>query len=255
MTNGTHIRGLVAAGLLASSPATALGAGGKANIEEGLPLTIESPYTIEKGGREVQLVTRYERTDEGEDDLLFEPRLEFGVWWNTELSVAAPFHFGSVPEDGLGPVNLELTYNLNQETLDLPAISFAGGLDFPTGDDAEGYDPFAKVLVSRTLGRSSYFHQAHFNLEYQWNDDVGATERAGRYTLALGYSARLNTDTLFLADVVREQEWEENVEMNLAEAGLRYQLLPQGVLSSGVGFGFGDESPDVRLTVGFQYEF
>lgn len=240
---------------LVAAPAPAFAGGGLANIEEGLPLTIESTYTIAYLGREFQLVSRYERGDEGVDSFLIEPRVELGIWWNTEFKITAPFLFGEIEPDGNRPIQLEFSYNLNQETLELPAFAVAGGFELPTGEDAEGYDPFLKLLVTRTLGRSMMFHQVHLNFLYQWNDQVQADERSGRYELAVGYSRRLGVDTLFVADFVREQEMEQEIEANLVEAGLRYKLLPQGILSGGIGFGTGDESPDVRVTIGFQYEF
>jgi hypothetical protein len=42
--------------------------------------------------------------------------------------------------------------------------------------------------------------------------------------------------------------------VNLAEIGIRYATTPQSVISTGIGFGIDDESPDVRFTLGFQYE-
>lgn len=60
---------------------------------------------------------------------------------------------------------------------------------------------------------------------------------------------------MVVLDLVREEELEKDEETNLAEIGLRYQLTPLTVLSAGAGFGFGDESPDVQLTLGFQVAF
>ena len=80
-------------------------------------------------------------------------------------------------------------------------------------------------------------------------------ERDGRYEVALGYSRRVGASAMLVADLVRFEEMTENDEVNLAEIGLRYATTPQSVVSAGVGFGFGDESPDVRLTLGVQYEF
>lgn len=249
---------LLAVALASGGASKGLAAGAKSNVEEGFPLTIESAYTLEYLGREAQFRGSYDRTDEGRSRYTVEPRLEAGVWWNTELTIAAPFLFGDdVEGDGLGPVNVEVTYNLNQDTLDLPAFSVAAGVDLPTGptEEAEGYDPFVKLLVTKTLGRTWTFQQLHLNLEYQWNAEAGEEERDGRYVAAIGYSRLLNPDTLFVADFVREQDRERHAETNLLEAGLRYQLLPQGVISAGIGFGIGDESPDVRFALGFQYEF
>jgi hypothetical protein len=73
--------------------------------------------------------------------------------------------------------------------------------------------------------------------------------------VVVGYEVRVSNDLIVLADVVREQELEEDREINLLEAGARYRLTPFSVLSAGVGFGVGDESPDVRTTVGFQVQF
>ena len=246
--------GVVVAIWLACSGSPALG-GGKTNIEEGLPLTIESAYTIDYLGREVQLVTRYERDDDGSDSVRLEPRIEFGAWYNLELTAAFPFLLGESEPNGNRPIELEATYNINQETLDLPAFSVGAGVELPTGSDAEGVDPFVKLLVTRTLGRTSMFHQLHLNLAYHWNAERQEGERSGHYMAAIGYSTRLNVDTLLVADFVREQDIEDNVEHNIIEAGIRYQLLPHGIISAGVGFGIGDESPEVRVTVGFQYEF
>lgn len=255
---------LMAGALLASvfflaSDQSAFAGGGQANIESGLPLHFEDTVPQEYLGREFQLVSRYERTGEGEDRWLLEPRLEFGIWHNTQLTIAAPFLFGDADEgDGLGPIELDLLYNLNQETLDLPAFAFKLGADFTGAANAgggDGIDPFIGVLVDRTIGDTSLYQKVHFNALYQFNGSQLDDERDGRYEVALGYSRRLGASTMFVADLVRLQDMMKNEESNFAEVGLRYATTPQSVLSAGVGFGIGDESPDVRLTLGFQFEF
>lgn len=233
--------------------------GGQANIEQGLPLQFEDTTPQEYLGREFQLVSRYERTHDGDDRFLFEPRLELGIWHNTQLTIGSPFLFGDADEgDGLGPVEVDLLYNLNQETFDLPAFAFKVGADF-TGAAAagggDGVDPFVGILIDRTIGRSSMYHKLHLNALYQFNGSQLEEERDGRYEVALGYSRRLGASAMLVADLVRFQEMTENDEVNLAEIGLRYATTPQSVISAGVGFGIGDESPDVRFTIGFQYEF
>ena len=237
----------------------AFAGGGQANIEQGLPLHFEDTVPQEYLGREFQLVSRYERTDDGEDRFLFEPRVELGISQNTQLTIATPFLFGNADEgDGLGPVELDLLYNLNQETLDLPAFALKLGADF-TGAAAagggDGVDPFVGLLIDRTIGKSSLYQKVHLNLLYQFNGEETDEERDGRYEVAVGYSRRIGASAMLVADLVRMQEMTENEEVNLAEIGIRYATTPQSVISTGVGFGIGDESPDVRLTVGLQYEF
>lgn len=71
----------------------------------------------------------------------------------------------------------------------------------------------------------------------------------------LGYSRRLDADTILVADFVREQKREKNVEANIVEVGIRRQITPLTVLSFGLGAGTGDESPEFRATAGFQRSF
>ena len=240
-------------------PQRARAGGGQGNIESGLPLHFEDTVPVEYLGREFQLVSQYERTGDGEDRWRFEPRLELGILQNTQLTIGTPFLFGSADEgDGLGPVEVDVLYNLNQETLDLPALALKAGAEF-TGAAAagggDGVDPFIGILVDRTIGRSSMYHKLHLNLMYQFNGSEMDDERDGRYEAAIGYSRRIGASALLVADLVRMQEMMENEEVNLAEIGIRYATTPQSVLSAGVGFGIGDESPDVRFTLGMQYEF
>ena len=252
-------RHLLAVLLVTLLPHPALAGGGQANIEQGLPLHFEDTTPQEYLGREFQFVGRYERDHEGRDRWLLEPRLEFGVWYNAQLTLAAPFLLGGADEgEGLAPPEVDLLYNLNQETLDLPAFAVKVGAEF-TGAAAagggDGIDPFVGLLVDRTIGRSSLYHKAHLNVQYQFNGDRLDDERDGRYEVALGYSRRVGASAMLVADLVRFEEMTEDDEVNLAEVGLRYATTPQSVVSAGVGFGFGDESPDVRLTLGVQYEF
>ena len=54
--------------------------------------------------------------------------------------------------DGLGPVELDLLYNLNQETLDLPAFALVAGADF-TGAASAGAGWRCSTRCGRATGR------------------------------------------------------------------------------------------------------
>lgn len=224
-------------------------------LESGYPLEIEDAYPLGYLGREFRTTTRYERGDDGGDALTFISQLEIGFPRNAAITVSQPFIFGNVEPDGVGNTELELLYNLNQETRTLPAFSVAGLLEFPTNDDAHGTDPGIELLATKTLPGTWRNHRVHANFLYQANDDVQAGQRGGRYKAVLGYSVVVTNELVFVADLVREQTMEEDEEHNLAEVGLRYQLTPRTVLSGGLGFGFGDESPDTRATFGLQFAF
>lgn len=225
------------------------------NLEEGLPVETTDAYPIPYLGREIQTVFNYDRGHEGVDSFIVTPRLEFGFPRNGQISIEVPVLFGEIEPDDIGETRLEWLYNFNQETLLLPAFAVTGAIDLPTGEDSQGVDPLVKFIITKTLSRSSLFHRLHVNLAYQFNDDEQPRERSDWYKASIGYSARLSNETLFVADYVREERKEEDIEFNLIETGVRYQLTPLTVISGGLGFGIGDESPDVRAILGFQYTF
>lgn len=225
------------------------------NLEEGLPIEVEDAYPIPYQGRELQGVFRYERTEDGEDRFVVEPRIEYGFAPNWQARLAVPFQFGSAEEDGIGDVGLEVFYNFNTESLQLPAFAVSVSADFPTGSDSAGVDPTLKVIATKTLGTGANLDRLHVNAAYSYNDQRQDEERRDRFSAVLGYSRRLNPETILLADLVYEQEEEEDKEAFLVELGIRYQRTPLNVLAIGAGVGLSKDSPDFRLTAGFQQSF
>lgn len=243
---------LVVAALAVSAPPSAADV---LDLEDGFPTSVEDAYPIGYLGREIQLHVSYERTHAGDDGVRFRPRVEFGFPRNGQLSIAQRFTSGSVEPNGVGPTELEFLYNVNQETLVLPAVALVARADLPTGKSAHGVDAGGKLLVSKTLPGTWHLHRLHANAFYQANDDVRPAERGARFRFVLGYSTVVTNELLFVGDLLREHTFTEDEELNLAEVGLRYALTPRMVISAGVGFGIGDESPDVRAALGVQYEF
>ena len=235
--------------------ASSLRAADHLNLEEGLPTDLTDATVLPLWGREYQVFGRWEQADDGTDSFTLTNRFEFGFPRNTQLSVAIPAIFGEVEPDGLGDVEVEALYNLNAETLTLPAFTFGGVLHTPTGEDSHGVDPGVKLLMTKTLPGTDWFQQIHANLTWWFNDDVQPGERGGGYKAVVGYSARVGPRATLILDLVREETEFDHEEFNLAEAGLRFQVNPRAVLSTGVGAGFGDESPDVRVTLGLQLTF
>lgn len=244
---------ILLAGLTAPGRAAA---GSVTEVEEDLPVSVDSAYPIPFMGREVQSFVRYVHGDEGIDEGQAEVRLEMGILRNTELKAGIPYHFGEAEPDGWRPADVELLYSVNQETLWLPAGSVAAGARSETGSDAHGYDPVAKLLLTKTIsGRTTQFQQLHANGAYRWNDEEQTGERDYELTLILGYSRRISSGLLFVSDVLRRWRMEDDHEENLAEAGIRWQVTPLITTSAGAGFGFGDHSPDTRVTAGVQVMF
>ena len=241
-----------AAGVLFLSPPAAAG---PLNLESGLPLEVEDAYATPFLNREYQGFLRYERSQHDEDTLDVVQRLELGVWYNTELTIEAPFHFGEGEPDDYGDTAIELLYNFNQETRTMPAAALSGTLIAPSGDRSEGLDSEAELLLTKTIPGTWDLHRVHLNGGYRFNDDEQEGEREGTYHVVAGYQVRATNDLVLLADVFREQELEEDKAINMVELGARYRVTPYALLSVGGGVGFGDDSPEVRTTAGLQMEF
>ena len=244
---------VVPAALLWPAP-SAHGQTDHTNLEEGLPVRVEDAYPTAFRNRELQLRVGWERTDEGQDRGTLEPRLEFGIAPNWQLKLGAPFNVGDADRRGSGDLQIGALYNFNQESLSLPAFALSGKLDIPTGEDSEGVDTTLKFIMTRTVDDAN-LGRFHLNLEWGHNFSALDDERDDTFAIIPGYSFRLNTDTMIVADFIREWEMESGKESNIFEVGARYQLEPLTVLSLGVGAGIGDDSPDFRVAFGFQLSF
>lgn len=240
--------GLGFLGMTLFLPTTAIAAD-HLNLEEGLPTEVEDAYPVPYKGLEVQGVLQYERNGNA-DQILLEPRLEYGIAPNTQVRFSAPFSLGE-GGNNIQDVGLEVFYNFNAESVTLPAFAVSVSADFPTGPDSAGVDPTVRLLATKTIGNAN-MDRLHLNLAYTHNFEANVNERENQFAAILGYSRRLNSDTMLVSDFVFEQEDEANEEIYLLELGIRHQLDPLTVFSVGAGAGLTKESPDFRLTVGFQ---
>lgn len=234
---------------------TAAQAADHANLEEGLPTEVEDAYPIAYKGRELQGQARYERTADGKNQFVLNPRLEYGFARNWQAKISAPFRLGSGDRTGSGDIGLEAFYNFNNESLRLPAFAVSARADLPTGRDSRGVDTTFKFIATKTLGAGQKLQRLHLNLIYRNNAKAQASERSGRYGAILGYSQRLNADTIGILDFVHEQELEKGKTSNILEAGLRRQVTPLRTLAIGAGMGIGKDSPNFRITTAFQQSF
>lgn len=236
--------------------ATVLGASGAAaqtdhlNLEEGIPTQVEDAYPTAFRNREFQIGPRYERADGGGNRVQLDPRIEIGPLRNTQLAITVPVLLGSADQTGSGDIQVDALYNFNTEGLSLPALSLGAQADFPTGEGRQGVDAQFKFLATKSI--SNRLARLHLNVIYARAGDPSPSERRNRYRAILGYSGRFGPDMILVADAVREQLREEGANSNVVELGLRRQMTPLIVLALGIGAGIGEESPDVRITLGLQ---
>ena len=225
------------------------------NLEEGLPIEVEDAYPIPYKGLEFQGRFTYER-NHGDDFLGLESRFEYGFAPNWQGRITIPVQFGgSDVSDGLGDVGLEVFYNFNAESLNVPAFALSVSGHFPTSRESKGVDPEIKFIMTKTLGKGANLDRLHLNLAYTRNTDASSNERQDLFQGILGYSRRLGSETLLVTDFVYEQEEEKNTDAYLLELGIRHQVNPLTVFTVGAGAGLTGNSPDFRINLGFQRSF
>lgn len=95
---------------LAALTATAAQAADHSNLETNFPLVVEDAYTVGRNGIETQLFARGRRLhDDPAGDGLSEltARIEWGAFSNFQLSVEAPYFFGSGEAADSGEIGVD----------------------------------------------------------------------------------------------------------------------------------------------------
>ena len=183
---------------------------------------------------------------------MLEPAIEYGLAPNTQLGVSVPVKAGNVDRRGSGDTHLKVLHNFFTESLIMPAFSIIGEVITPTGKDNDGVDTGVKLIATKSISKTG-LDRVHLNVGAKRNSHSHKSEDDVRGVVVAGYSRRLNADTVLVADVVHEQEVEEDKTKNVAEIGVRRQLTPRLGLSAGVGAGLNDDSPDWQANVGIQF--
>lgn len=227
------------------------------NLEEGLPVEVTDAYSLEYLGRELQTRLQYRYTPDGAHEAYVEPRFEFGIPYNGQIAVRVPLVGRFVEGDehfDLGRVALDYMYNLNQETLSIPAFAIVAGVEAPDTRDGGSVDPFARILVTKMISGSTFWHRVHLNATVQGNVNRKDDERSLRYLAVVGYDFRLNATMIGVIDAVRDQPLREEPATNFGEIGVRLQVTPLLALAFGGGAGTSDDGePVARGTAAFQW--
>jgi len=250
---------LLAIAACASWPARSVFAVDHTNLEEGLPAEVTDAYPLEYLGREVQGRIQYRYTASAEHELWLEPRFEFGFPRNGQVSLKVPLFASFAGDDSeinLGRTSIELMYNFNQETLSIPALALAAGVEAPDTRDGGSFDPFGRAILTKMIPGSSLWHRVHLNALLQFNvaQDEEEGERELRYVLVVGYDVRLGTTVTGVIDAVRERPLLDEPPGNYGELGVRLQLTPLIALAFGGGAGASDEGRFIaRATTAFQW--
>jgi len=251
---------LIASMVFALIPVSAFAIDHK-NLDEGRPLRLDDAYAISTGEIAVEAGAGFTLQRRGPNRGFFPIEVLYGAFPNFQIGLGTflstdPHEVDERPQSG--DVRFSALYNVNQETLSLPAFGVKLGLDAPTGIDSRGFAVELKGIVTKSFERLSI----HFNGGYELFSDSRREERDGQYNLVLGASYPVGapkfTRATLIADVFTEQSLHRG-EPNVVgtELGLRYQLTPRIVWDIGVGTEFagpGDRSRFFGVT-GFSFGF
>lgn len=231
------------------------------NLDEGRPLRLEDAYAISTGEIAVEAGAGVALRRRGPDRGVFPIELLYGAVPNFQIGVGTTLSTDprAVDEPAKsGDLRIGALYNLNQETLVMPAFGVKIEVEMPTGVDSKGVDVEVKGIVTKSFERVS----VHVNAAYLFLTDADRGEREGRYELVLGASYPIGaprfTRATLIADVFTEQPTHRG-DSNVVgtEVGLRYQLTPSIVWDAGVGTEFAgprDRSP-FFFTTGLSWAF
>ena len=244
--------------LMAAGPASGID---HKNLDEGRPLRLEDAYPIASGEIAIEAGGGFRLARRGPDQGFFPVELLYGSFPNFQLGVGTvlftdPHEVDDRPKSG--DLHLSALYNLNQETINVPAFGLKLGVDVPTGVDSRGVGVEIKGIVTKSIERLSL----HLNAGYEFFTDTRDDERNGRYDLALGFSYPVGapqfTRATLVGDVFAEQAVRHGETTVVGvELGLRYQLTPRIVWDVGVGTEFAGPADRSRFLfqTGFSFGF
>jgi hypothetical protein len=212
------------------------------NLDAGRPLRVEDAYTIAAGEAEIEAGLGVAALRRGIARGLLPIEILYGLAPNFQAGIGTALATDPrTKDDGehSGDLHLSALYNLNQETLALPAFGVKLDAALPTGVGAHGIDVGVKGIVTKSVDRLS----THLNAGYTFATDARGEERDGRYVLVLGASypvgAPRYTRATIIADVFTEQAVRRaDAPIGGAEIGFRYQLTPRLVWDAGMGTEF-----------------
>jgi hypothetical protein len=231
------------------------------NLDEGRPLRLEDAYAISTGEIAMELGAGLAAPRRGPTRGVFPLEILYGAYPNLQLGIGTTLATDPRETEEAtksGDLELSVLYNLNQETLILPAFGLKLAVNLPTGVESSGVDVALKGIVTKSVGRLSF----HFNAAYEFLGGTTRDERDGRYVLVVGASYPIGapryTRATLVADVFTEQgPRREDSNTGGLELGFRYQLTPRVVWDAGVGTEFAGPTDRTRFsfTTGLSFGF
>ena len=212
------------------------------NLDPNRPIAIEDAYVIPKGEIGVEGGVTFNDRKEGKGRFGFQPQIIYGALENLQLEIMT----GLVTEpttlsgdDKSGDLSVGVLYNLNTETIDLPAFSIRAELGFPTGVNSKGVDSELTGVMTRSFGR----WRTHVNVGYTFLGSPQGQERSGTYRVVAAVSYPLGYPTSFRDTIIanvftRQSDLVDQRNPTGVGIGLRHQVSSRVVFDAGLGTEF-----------------
>jgi hypothetical protein len=209
------------------------------NLDEGRPLRLDDAYAIASGELAVEVGAGFALERRAPDRGVFPVEVLYGALPNLQLGLGTTLLTDpreAHEQTKSGDLRVSGLYNVNQETLTLPAFGLKVELNLPTGVDSAGVDVEVKGIVTRSIDRLSL----HLNAGYAFLGGTTGEEQDGRYGVTLGASypvgAPQYTRTTLVGDLFTEQgDRRGGSNVFGAELGFRHQLTQRVVVDAGIG--------------------
>lgn len=212
------------------------------NTEANRPVRIEDAYPLERYAFELQLSPlRLSRFNGGEYRVQFEPKVSYGILPRTYIEFGVPLEYVDRKDGdgtfGLAGLDVTAFYNLNTETLSLPAFAVVGGLQFPLGSQVSDH---VYPSLTAIMTRSFRFGRVHVNGQYtlgEASDNDSGIEAPARWLVGVAADKTFPLKSALLAiDLYLEDPVTNNEDLRLVvEAGARYQLDPGFTIDLAIG--------------------
>jgi hypothetical protein len=217
------------------------------NLDKSRPLRVEDAYATERYAFELQVAPL--TLSGGSGVLHYAPSLElkYGIFSGVEMSAGYEAHVTRHEgETSRGPGEIELSalYNLNTETLKIPALGVRVTGHLPL-EDGQGPSLELKGTLTRVLGGS---WRTHLNGAAVLGEDAEERWWSG---LALDYVLPFRS-LLLMGETYYASPRTDDADARVhSAAGFRYQLTPRSSLDLGAGRDWtGTERRDWRVTLG-----
>jgi hypothetical protein len=209
------------------------------NLDPNRPIAIEDAYVIPKGEIGVEGGVTFNDRKEGKGRFGFQPQIIYGAFENMQLELMT----GLVTEprtvsgdDKSGDLSVGLLYNLNTETIDLPAFAVRAELGLPTGVNSKGVDTELTGVMTRSFGR----WRTHVNVGYTFLGSPQGQERSGTYRVVAAVSYPLGYPTSFRDTIIanvftRQSDLLGQRNPTGVGLGLRHQVSSRVVFDVGLG--------------------